>query len=81
MVNGHKLMLLRDGFAKWQILLTPTSASGIVELLAQATDAAGNIEPRPHRVVLVAATNRGQPRSRNDDKLSGPESRGVISSI
>ena len=51
-VNGQEATSLRDGFAEWQILLTPTSASGIVELLAQATDAAGNIEPRPHRVVL-----------------------------
>jgi hypothetical protein len=49
-VNGQAAKSLRSDFAQWEIELPMAASSN--QLTAQATDTAGNVEPRPH-VVLV----------------------------
>jgi hypothetical protein len=47
-VNDREATPLRENFAEWQIILDDAqSSSG--ELVAQASDSAGNVEPVPHR--------------------------------
>jgi hypothetical protein len=49
LVNGQPARALAPNFAEWEAIL----ADGAVkEVRAQATDAAGNVEPRPHVVML-----------------------------
>jgi hypothetical protein len=45
LVNGQAAKALRSNFAEWEIVLPETAT-----VAAQAEDAAGNIEPRPHQV-------------------------------
>jgi hypothetical protein len=47
-VNGREARPLRPNFAEWEVLLP--APDGGIELGAFAEDAAGNVEPRPHRV-------------------------------
>jgi hypothetical protein len=44
-VNGQDVQALRPNFAEWEVVLAPSPT-----VTAHAEDAAGNIEPRPHRV-------------------------------
>jgi hypothetical protein len=48
LVNGQAARPLAANFAEWEAVLE----SGIGEIRAQATDAAGNVEPRPHVVAV-----------------------------
>jgi hypothetical protein len=47
LVNGRPARALRDNFAEWEVVLTDIPP-GEVRLTAQAEDAAGNVEKRPH---------------------------------
>jgi hypothetical protein len=47
-VNEHEAEPVCENFAEWRITLDPTQ-SNEAELVARATDSAGNIEPVPHR--------------------------------
>jgi hypothetical protein len=47
-VNGQEARPLRPNFAEWEVILA--APGGGLELLAFAEDAAGNVEPRPHRM-------------------------------
>jgi hypothetical protein len=49
LVNGQPARALAANFAEWQAVLAPSSGAGM-HVQAQATDAAGNTEPRPHVV-------------------------------
>src|SRR5262249_6231195 len=51
LVNGQPARALAQNFAEWEAVLTATSAA-VKEVRAQATDAAGNVEPRPHIVTV-----------------------------
>jgi hypothetical protein len=42
---------LAANFAEWEAILTP-NAGAAKTVLAQATDAAGHVEPLPHRVTV-----------------------------
>jgi len=55
MVNGQEARAVSDNFAQWEIALD-RPASTDLKIAAHAEDAAGNIEPRPH-VVVVKQTN------------------------
>jgi hypothetical protein len=48
-VNGEKARSVRANYAQWEATL---SAAPSGEIVAQAEDGAGNIEPRPHRVAV-----------------------------
>jgi hypothetical protein len=50
LVNGRPARALAPNFAEWEAVLPATSAGQ--EVRAQATDAAGNVEPRPHAVTV-----------------------------
>lgn len=50
-VNGQPARALAPNFAEWEAVLAEASA-GAKEVRAQATDAAGNVEPRPHVVAV-----------------------------
>ena len=50
LVNGRAARPLAPNFAEWEAVLPATSAGQ--EVRAQATDAAGNVEPRPHAVTV-----------------------------
>jgi hypothetical protein len=50
-VNGVKARALAANFAEWEVTLKPEHGN-VLKVTAQAEDAAGNVEPRPH-VVLV----------------------------
>lgn len=47
-VNEHEAEPVRENFAEWQVTLDPTQLNE-TEIVAQATDSAGNVEPVPHR--------------------------------
>jgi hypothetical protein len=49
-VNGKEARAMRANFAEWEIVLD--AGAGAVTLAAHAEDAAGNVEPRPHQVVV-----------------------------
>jgi hypothetical protein len=51
LVNGKVARAVAPNFAEWEIILEGVPASE-VKIQAHATDAAGNIEKRPHGVVL-----------------------------
>jgi hypothetical protein len=51
LVNGQPARALAANFAEWEAVLTDAA---VVELRAQATDAAGNVEPRPHVIEIGA---------------------------
>jgi hypothetical protein len=51
LVNGRPGRALAPNFAEWEAVLGPTSGTA-KEVRAQATDAAGNVEPRPHVVAV-----------------------------
>jgi hypothetical protein len=51
LVNGREATALRDNFAEWEVTLENAS-SGELEIAAHAEDAAGNVEPRPHVLVI-----------------------------
>lgn len=53
-VNGKPALALRPNFAEWGITLTDRAAD-TVELTAGATDAAGNAEQTPHKLLLSKA--------------------------
>jgi hypothetical protein len=57
-VTGHEATPLREGFAQWQADLDLADSAEQIELVAEAEDAAGNIEPRPHRMVFTSPTSR-----------------------
>jgi hypothetical protein len=48
-VNGGAARPVRPDFAEWEAVVAPSS-DGPVTLTASAEDAAGNVEPRPHRL-------------------------------
>ena len=50
LVNGQPARALAPNYAEWEAVLTP--AGSVKEVGAQATDAAGNVEPRPHVVAV-----------------------------
>jgi hypothetical protein len=50
LVNGQAARALAPNFAEWEVVLTKAPATK--EVRAQATDAAGNVEPRPHVVAV-----------------------------
>jgi hypothetical protein len=50
-VNGRDARTVAPNFAEWEIALEDAS-TGDVRLTAYAEDAAGNVEPRPHVVVV-----------------------------
>lgn len=54
-VNDRSVQPLREDFAEWSIELDAPSDSQPLSLTALAVDAAGNAEPRPHRVAWAAA--------------------------
>ena len=49
-VNKQEAKALRPNFAEWEIVLGAVSEQTLV-LTAHAEDDAGNVEPRPHRVM------------------------------
>jgi hypothetical protein len=49
-VNGRAAVALRPNFAEWEAVV-PLPGGGVT-LSASARDAAGNVEPRPHEVVV-----------------------------
>jgi hypothetical protein len=49
LVNGQPARAVAPNFAEWEAVLEPDASR---EIRAQATDAAGNVEPRPHIMVL-----------------------------
>jgi hypothetical protein len=51
LVNGQPARALAPNFAEWEAVLALTSGA-VKEVRAQATDAAGNVEPRPHVVAV-----------------------------
>jgi hypothetical protein len=51
LVNGQPARALAPNFAEWEAVLSLTSGTP-KEVQAQATDAAGHVEPRPHVVVV-----------------------------
>jgi len=51
LVNGREAKALRDNFAEWEVTLTGLPA-GDLKLSAHAEDAAGNVEQRPHDLLL-----------------------------
>jgi hypothetical protein len=51
LVNGRPARALAANFAEWEAVLTPTPGAA-TQVQAQATDAAGNVEPRPHVVTV-----------------------------
>ena len=51
LVNGKEAHAVRDNFAEWQLELDVARGGG-AKLTAHAEDAAGNIEPRGHVVVV-----------------------------
>jgi hypothetical protein len=50
LVNGQPARALAPNYAEWEAVLT--TAGSVKEVGAQATDAAGNVEPRPHVVTV-----------------------------
>jgi hypothetical protein len=51
LVNGQPARALAPNFAEWEAVLATTSGA-IRQVQARATDAAGNVEPRPHIVAV-----------------------------
>ncbi len=51
LVNGQEARAVSDNFAQWEITLD-RPAGAELKIAAHAEDAAGNIEPRPHVVVV-----------------------------
>jgi hypothetical protein len=51
LVNGEPARALAANFAEWEAILTANPGAPKT-VLAQATDAAGNVEPRPHLVTV-----------------------------
>jgi hypothetical protein len=51
LVNGRPARALAPNFAEWEAVL-PAAGGAAKEVRAQATDAAGNVEPRPHVVAV-----------------------------
>jgi hypothetical protein len=51
LVNGEPARASAPNFAEWEAILTPSSGTAKT-VQAQATDAAGNVEPRPHLVTV-----------------------------
>ena len=51
LVNGREAKALNANFAEWEIVLEKVPA-GALKLEAVAEDGAGNIEKRPHRLVV-----------------------------
>jgi hypothetical protein len=51
LVNGQPARALAANFAEWEAVLRP-AAKGAVKAQAHAEDAAGNVEKRPHTVVV-----------------------------
>jgi uncharacterized protein (TIGR03067 family) len=58
-VNGHAATATAPNFAEWEVTLEGI-AGGDVELTACAVDDAGNVEPRPHRVLVRLPRGTGQ---------------------
>ena len=50
-VNGHEAKALTPNFAEWEVTLD-RDAAGPMKLEAAAEDAAGNVEKRPHVVIV-----------------------------
>jgi hypothetical protein len=62
-VNGREARPLRPNFAEWEVVLdlstdldkeAGSAYSGSLTVSAQAEDAAGHVEPRPHRLIVSA---------------------------
>jgi hypothetical protein len=51
LVNGQPARALAPNFAEWEAVLT-LAAGTVKDVCAQATDATGNVEPRPHIVAV-----------------------------
>ncbi len=51
LVNGHPARALAPNFAEWEAILAGPAAD-VKEARAQSTDAAGNVEPKPHEVAV-----------------------------
>jgi hypothetical protein len=62
-VNGREASPLREDFAEWETVVDAPALSQRLIVAAFATDAVGNVEPRPHRVEWSAAgvRNIGSP--------------------
>jgi uncharacterized protein (TIGR03067 family) len=54
-VNGRPAKATAPNFAEWEVTLSELPGG---ELSAHAVDAAGNVEPQPHRLVLGAGGSR-----------------------
>jgi hypothetical protein len=50
LINGQPARALAANFAEWEAVLAPGATAK--EVRAQATDAVGNVEPRPHIVTV-----------------------------
>jgi hypothetical protein len=50
LVNGQEARAISPNFAEWEVTLA--DAKGVTSVQAHAEDAAGNVEKRPHMVVL-----------------------------
>ena len=57
LVNGKEARALGANFAEWEILLEGVPG-GEVKIEAHGEDAAGNIEQRPHAVVIHREDSR-----------------------
>src|SRR5262249_28788313 len=65
-VNGQEARPRAANFAEWEVALEPGRAKA-TQLTAHAEDAAGNVEPRPHVVLVNAAQERSPPRRKKID--------------
>jgi prepilin-type N-terminal cleavage/methylation domain-containing protein len=52
LVGGLVLLLMENGYGEWQIELDAPAGESALTLTAFGEDAAGNVEPAPHRLVV-----------------------------
>jgi uncharacterized protein (TIGR03067 family) len=69
LVNGRPAKATAPNFAEWEVMLDD-SPGGEVKLTACAVDESGNVEPRPHRVLLRLPGTGGRGPATPDDGLS-----------
>jgi uncharacterized protein (TIGR03067 family) len=68
-VNGSEAKLVTPNFAEWEITLSDLP-EGEFRLSAHAVDAWGNIEPRPHRLLVQLPRKKGGDASGSNEALS-----------
>jgi hypothetical protein len=54
LVNGQEASSIRERFAEWETIVERLNGEAPTMISAQAEDAAGNVEPRPHIVNVDA---------------------------